>query len=94
MNKINTSIIGWAMIATGENRSAPIINVKHSSLERSDNSAYRSVCPVCQEGTLLVARDINTGALLPEDRCVLCGQGFIYIDFLPPEEKNILFTLV
>ncbi len=56
------------------------IKIKHSELERRDNSLYRSVCPVCKEGALMVERDFNTFELVAEDICILCGQKFIYSD--------------
>ena len=39
------------------NINSPLINVYHSCLKRADNSRYRSLCPVCQHGTLLMVRD-------------------------------------
>ena len=57
------------------------INVKHSELKRvSVYSAFKSECPVCKEGLLLLVRDSKTFKLLAEDRCILCGQQFIYSD--------------
>jgi hypothetical protein len=65
----------------------PPIRVSHAKLERdSANSAFRSVCPVCPcpddmgPGTLPVARDPKTFAIINIDRCTLCGQQFIYTD--------------
>ena len=56
------------------------IHVNHAGLERIDESVYRSVCPVCKEGLLLVRRDDETFEILEKDHCVLCGQQFIYND--------------
>lgn len=57
------------------------IFLKHSDLERaSDNSIYRSNCPVCKVGVLLVMRDQSTLEISQIDRCVLCGQMIIYTD--------------
>jgi len=57
------------------------IHITHSKLERADDeSAYRSRCPGCKDGLLLVMRDQKTMQLQAEDRCVSCGQLFIYDD--------------
>ena len=55
------------------------IEVKHSDLERTDESIYRSSCPVCKEGILLVGRD-DDFKLSELDICVACGQYVIYTD--------------
>ena len=55
------------------------IEVAHSDLERTGESVYRSVCPKCKEGVLLVYRT-SDHKLSEFDRCVLCGQQFIYTD--------------
>lgn len=54
------------------------IKVKHSELQREGESPYRSVCPTCKDGILLMQRNQETFKLLPGDRCILCGQRFIY----------------
>jgi hypothetical protein len=55
--------------------------LKHADLERaSDNSEYRSNCPVCKIGMLLVMRDQSTLEIIQKDYCVLCGQHVIYTD--------------
>lgn len=57
------------------------VTVAHAELERvSDRSIFRSVCPVCIKGTLLVRRDHTTFKLIAGDNCVLCGQQFVYSD--------------
>ena len=61
------------------NYSAAPIHVKHAELERSDESPYRSVCPACKEGVLLVGRD-DEMKLMAVDNCILCGQTFVYDD--------------
>ena len=68
------------------------IKVKHSELKRADrNSIYRSRCPACKEGVLLVQRDQDDNfALLNVDRCILCGQRFIYEKGSMPK-RNSLF---
>jgi len=63
------------------NLHADPIHVKHADLTRSsDDSRYRSECPVCGDGTLRVYRDPETLELLALDRCILCGQRVIYDD--------------
>ena len=57
------------------------IHVKHAELKRvSSYSMYRSYCPKCKDGMLLVNRDQDTFELAAEDRCVSCGQPVIYDD--------------
>jgi hypothetical protein len=58
------------------------IHVKHSELTRlSDASLYRVECPVCDDGILLVMREQEPPFKLQGlDRCVSCGQAFIYDD--------------
>jgi hypothetical protein len=57
------------------------IRVVHAELERADeDSAYRSVCPVCKTGLLLIHRDKETFKLVRSDICIQCGQGFYYTD--------------
>ena len=58
----------------------PIQRIKHGSLERFGDSAYKSVCPQCKEGILFVYRDPETFKLLRIDCCCLCGQRFEYTD--------------
>jgi hypothetical protein len=70
----------------GINKEKEPIEVKHNDLERvSENSGFRSICPVCEKGTLPVKRDPETFALLSEDNCLLCGQRFIYTDMVKEE---------
>ena len=64
----------------GYNLEMPVIEVKHSELERADSSPYRSMCPSCGMGRLLIYRDNDTGILLAEDCCIYCGQRFYYLD--------------
>jgi hypothetical protein len=65
---------------SGINIQKPVIMVKHSELERSDESIFRSNCPECKEGILPVSRNYETFELEAEDRCLLCGQRYIYQD--------------
>lgn len=64
------------------------IHVKHADLARSDDSMYRSTCPSCGDGMLMVARDHQTFLLLAEDRCILCGQTFVYDDIDKMRERE------
>ncbi len=65
---------------TGINLGNEPLHINHASLARVGNSSFRSDCPICKEGLLLVKRDQTTLRLLAEDRCILCGQAFIYDD--------------
>ncbi len=65
----------------GENIDAAPILVRHSLLDRaSAESAYRSVCPKCRHGVLLIRRDEQTYRLQRDDRCTSCGQAVRYAD--------------
>lgn len=58
-----------------------VVRVRHSELERaSKSSCYKSKCPVCKKGILLIYRDKNTLQLSEYDRCMSCGQRFVYTD--------------
>jgi predicted RNA-binding Zn-ribbon protein involved in translation (DUF1610 family) len=58
----------------------PPIQVLHSDLTRvDDETEFQSRCPLCG-GILPVCRNQQTMALSREDRCVSCGQMFIYQD--------------
>jgi hypothetical protein len=61
-----------------ENIDESPVNVRHEDLKRTGDSPFRSWCPVCDEGILLVGR---IGKWLKRaDRCTLCGQLVIYRD--------------
>ncbi len=67
----------------GINIGKPVIDVSHAELERSDNnSLYRSVCPACDKGVLLMKRNLQTLQLEEYDNCVLCGQSVHYNDLV------------
>jgi hypothetical protein len=55
------------------------IRVAHASLERWSDSAYKSKCPACKDGLLLIYRDVDF-KLVRLDRCVSCGQQVYYTD--------------
>ena len=56
------------------------ITIKHADLERYSDSPYKSICPVCNEGLLLVSRNRETFQIESNDMCILCGQHVIYED--------------
>lgn len=65
----------------GANTHAPPITVSHASLPpASEESPHRKQCPVCKTGLLLVYRDDKSFMLRNLDRCIHCGQQFIYTD--------------
>jgi len=64
----------------GTNINKAPIEVRHANLERDDPGQFRSTCPVCHIGFLAGRRDEKTFEILKEDRCLLCGQQFIYTD--------------
>jgi hypothetical protein len=69
---------------TAENIGKEPVFVRHSELSRvqavdgSGASPFRSWCPVCEQGILLVGRETMT--LNRVDRCIVCGQLFVYED--------------
>lgn len=64
-----------------EKMNAAPVTVSHADLKRfSDESPYRSYCPVCETGVLLVNRDQQTFVLINVDRCTYCAQTIIYSD--------------
>ena len=74
------------------NINKPIIEVKHKDLKRdSKNSIYKSVCPVCGIGVLLMSRDQETLKLLEYDCCISCGQRFKYTDLPLIFPKEVLW---
>lgn len=63
------------------NYDKPPRKLSHASLTRvGDESPFRSKCPVCPNGVLLVQRDQKSFALQNLDSCVVCGQRVIYTD--------------
>ena len=65
---------------TLHNYHQPPLHVKHADLTRVGDSEYKSDCPECGYGVLLVNRDPQNFRLQEQDRCVLCGQPVIYDD--------------
>jgi len=58
----------------------PVIQVSHADLERWDDGPYKSKCPTCKDGILMICRDSSTFKLQRRDRCISCGQQFNYTD--------------
>ena len=58
------------------------IEVKHSELTLwdPDNSPFKTECPICKDGILLVGRNQNSMHLDRIDRCIRCSQLFVYTD--------------
>lgn len=70
----------------GINLHKPPIEVNHKDLQRSScDTLYRSICPECKEGFLMVHRDLDTHLLRSLDHCILCGQRYVYMDI--PDNK-------
>ncbi len=68
-------------LLSGANLCNSPVKIIHSELKRADdNSIFRSICPVCELGTLLVKRDNITLKITAEDHCLLCGQHVVYTD--------------
>jgi len=68
-------------VEAGEKKDAPIIEVAHAQLKRqSENSIFRSECPICGIGILPVNRNQATYDLVRIDCCTFCGQTFRYTD--------------
>jgi hypothetical protein len=64
----------------GDNINRPRAKVYHATLKRVGDSMYKSVCPFCADGVLLMHRDKETMALSPIDRCIKCAQEVEYLD--------------
>ena len=58
----------------------PVIEVVHSELTRYGDSAYKSCCPSCETGILLMRRDSETLVLEEYDTCSFCYRRFRYTD--------------
>lgn len=68
--------------SVGENVKKPIVRVKHAELARvTPESPYRSWCPMCESGVLLVCRfSLEDPRLSALDHCSFCGQHVWYTD--------------
>lgn len=72
----------------GKNVGEPAVTVVHAELQRSDESIYRSKCPVCKKGVLCVLREQAPPFQLREnDRCIACAQRVIYADIVDMRKK-------
>lgn len=76
------------MSEVGKNINNPPRRVRWKELERASDSAFRSTCPACNSGVLLVRRCLCFEHFSCFDRCTECGQVFIY------EDEEILGTHV
>jgi predicted RNA-binding Zn-ribbon protein involved in translation (DUF1610 family) len=63
-----------------DKRDAAPLTVSHADLKRFGDGAYKSVCPVCDEGVLFIYRDERTLKLTNRDRCTYCAQVIFYTD--------------
>ena len=54
-------------------------HIKHSDLKRFSDSYYKSKCPGCENGILLVRRNKDL-SLYRLDTCISCGKSFWYTD--------------
>lgn len=76
----------------GINLHEPVLEIKHSELERADaDSDHKSKCPKCKSGVLLMFRHPETFLLRDFDNCILCGQHFRYTD-IPDNKIHSLFN--
>ena len=58
-------------VVRGWNKQEPPIHLRHANLKEMRVAPYyRRLCPVCEEGWLLLEVDV----------CTLCGQHFVYDD--------------
>lgn len=75
---------------SGVNVGKPIIELNHKDLKRLNNeSTFKSVCPVCNKGILLVRRHQETMNISNMDNCILCGQQFKYLDIEDNKHQHI-----
>lgn len=59
------------------------LEVKHKELKRAEeDSQYKSICPNCERGLLLMQRDNVTFFLKKDDNCILCGRRYVYTDIV------------
>jgi hypothetical protein len=65
-----------------ENFSLEPIEAKHKELKRTGDSAFRSECPSCEIGMLMVRRDAISFKLQKDDSCTYCGRRFVYTDLV------------
>lgn len=64
-----------------QNAGKDLLPVLHSTLKRfSNESAYKSICPACKQGVLLIRRNDKTFTLERMDICTFCVQFIWYRD--------------
>lgn len=63
-----------------KNMYTKVIKLYHKNLKRFDDGVFKSYCPFCEKGILLVARNSDTLILEAEDMCFSCGQRIEYLD--------------
>jgi len=88
-------------VKAGENYRRPPVSVRWSELERAgEESAFRSECPVCDQGLLLIKRTPDHEHFSCYDNCTSCGQVFVYEDeeilgtrVLSPKEIQVLLIM-
>lgn len=57
------------------------IKVFHKNLKPVEESAFKTKCPCCEHGVLLMYRQSSPPyTLRAEDWCIVCGMPFIYQD--------------
>lgn len=58
----------------------PLIQLFWGSLAPLIEGSLKRQCPFCDEGVLVLRRGIETGELVDNDTCLLCGQQVQYVD--------------
>jgi hypothetical protein len=67
--------------ARGANATNPVLRVFHAQLARSsEESAYRSKCPFCEQGMFMIFRHETSLRLRRRDRCLHCLQKVEYAE--------------
>ena len=73
----------------GINFQNPPIEVSHFTLDGAGRpNQWKSECPVCGTGLLLVNRNSETLAIESYDCCTFCGQHFLYTDVEDMQRKD------
>lgn len=70
-------------IKPGSSKENPVQHIKHKELKLAtpESSLYKTVCPACNFGWLLIYRNPKPPhELMPGDQCKFCGQQYIYDD--------------
>lgn len=72
------------------NLDKPVLEVLHAALKRWGGSFFKSKCPACGDGLLMVRRDNVTLVLQEFDNCVACGQQVRYLDIKEMRDRERL----